>query len=116
MDNEKQIEGLRNFMLEKSNSANVEPVFTTSEGREITLGQNLTKLLNDVLEQAFIPFLAETLYAENYRKVICCKDCADRDTEECPLTYWNGSELVSDVKDNDFCSGARPKNEKESDA
>lgn len=63
-----QIEEMRDFMLKKSNSANVEPVFTTSEGQEIILGKDLTKLLNDVLEQAFIPFLAEALYSADYRK------------------------------------------------
>ena len=65
-----QIEEMRNFMLEKSNSANVEPVFTTNDGKEIVLGKELTKLLNDVLEQAFIPFLAESLYNAGYRKQI----------------------------------------------
>jgi hypothetical protein len=68
MSKEKQIEEMRDFMLAKSNSANVEPVFTTSEGQEIVLGKDLTKLLNNVLEQAFIPFLAEALYNAGYRK------------------------------------------------
>lgn len=63
-----QIEEMRDFMLKKSNSANVEPVFTTSEGQEIVLGKDLTKLLNDVLEQAFIPFLAEALYNAGFSK------------------------------------------------
>lgn len=63
-----QIEEMRDFMLEKSNSANVEPIFTTNDGKEIVLGQDLTKLLNDILEQAFIPFLAEALYNAGYRK------------------------------------------------
>ena len=62
------IEEMRDFMLTKSNSANVEPVFTTSDGKEIVLGQDLTKLLDDILEQAFIPFLAEALYNAGYRK------------------------------------------------
>jgi hypothetical protein len=55
-------------MLEKSNSANVEPVFTTNDGKEIVLGNGITKLLDDILEQAFIPFIAEALYNAGYRK------------------------------------------------
>lgn len=52
---------------------------------------------------------AEKLYNADYRKVIHCKDCEYRDTEGCSLTYWNGGELVSNVEDNDFCSGAKMK-------
>ena len=57
-------------------------------------------------------FCAEALYNAGYRKqsdVVRCKDCAYRDTEGCPLTYWNGGELVSNVEDDDFCSGAKMK-------
>ncbi|MBE6689852.1 MAG: hypothetical protein E7590_01040 [Ruminococcaceae bacterium] len=64
----KQIEEMARFMLEKSNSANVEPIFTAQDGTEIVLGEEATKLLDDVLEQAFIPFLAECLVKEGYRK------------------------------------------------
>lgn len=52
---------------------------------------------------------AETLYNANYRKVIHCKDCAYRDTEGCPNTYWNGGELESNVEDDSFCSVAKMK-------
>lgn len=51
----------------------------------------------------------EALYNENYRKVIHCKDCAYRDTEGCPNTYWNGGELESNVEDDSFCSEAKMK-------
>lgn len=37
-------------------------------------------------------------------EVTYCNDCKLRDTESCPLTYWNGGELVSNVEDTDFCS------------
>ena len=52
---------------------------------------------------------AESLYNAGYRKVIHCKDCAYRDTEGCPNTYWNGGELESNVEDDSFCSGAKMK-------
>jgi hypothetical protein len=64
----KQIEEMAQFMLEKSNSANVEPIFEAKDGTQIVLGEQATKLLDDVLEQAFIPFLAKALYNAGYRK------------------------------------------------
>ena len=65
-DKKEQIKDLTVFMLAKSTTANVEPVFTMKDGKEIVLGENLTALLNDVLEQAFIPFLAEELVNAGY--------------------------------------------------
>ncbi len=64
---EKQIEEMAKVMLEASTNANVEPVFEM-EGKEVVLGENATKVLNNILEQAFIPFLAEVLYNAGYRK------------------------------------------------
>ena len=66
MDN-KQIEEMAKTMLEESQKANVEPVLEM-EGKEVVLGGNATKVLNNILEQAFIPFLAEVLYNAGYRK------------------------------------------------
>ena len=54
---EKAIAELHNFMFEKSNSANVEPVFTDGEGKEHYLDDKSAVVINDILEQAFIPFL-----------------------------------------------------------
>ena len=68
MSREKQIEEIARFMLEKSNSANVEPIFMAEDGTEIVLDEKSIKLLDVILEQAFIPFLAETLYNEGYCK------------------------------------------------
>lgn len=44
---------------------------------------------------------------EDVVKVVRCKNCIYRDSEGCPLTYWNGDKLVSNVDDNDFCSGGK---------
>lgn len=52
--------------------------------------------------------IAKQVYAKGFRKVIRCKDCTDRNTEGCPLAYWNGDQLVSDTEDNSFCCFARP--------
>ena len=54
-------------MLEASTTANVEPVLEM-EGKEVVLGENATKILNNILEQAYIPFLAKALYNAGYRK------------------------------------------------
>ena len=64
---EKQIEEMAKTMLEESQKANVEPVLEM-EGKEVVLGENATKVLDNILEQAFIPFLAEVLYNTGYRK------------------------------------------------
>lgn len=63
----------------------------------------------DIHKADFSERFAEALYNANYRKVIHCKDCAYRDTEGCPNTYWNGGELESNVEDDSFCSGAKMK-------
>jgi Zn finger protein HypA/HybF involved in hydrogenase expression len=64
---EKQIEEMAKIMLEESQKANVEPVLEI-EGKEIVLGEIITKILDNILEQAFIPFLAEILYKQGYTK------------------------------------------------
>ena len=65
---QKRIEDLTAFLLEKSNAANVEPVFVTNDGIEITLDDKSSSVLNSVLEQAFIPYLAKVLCEEGYSK------------------------------------------------
>ena len=67
MSKAKQIEEMAKTMLEESQKANVEPVLEM-EGKEVVLGENTTKVLNNILEQAFIPFLSEVLYNAGYRK------------------------------------------------
>ena len=67
MSKDKQIEEMAKVMLEASTNANVEPVLEM-EGKEVVLGDNATKVINNILEQAFIPFLAEVLYNAGYRK------------------------------------------------
>lgn len=84
-DREKLIEELRALMFEKSNSANVEPVFTDENGKEHTLPDEAIKVLNDILENAFIPFLAEVVINNGYRKmdeVTLKLDLGDRTPEE----------------------------------
>lgn len=67
MSEEKQIGEMAITMLEASTTANVEPVLDM-EGKEVVLGENATKILNNILEQAYIPFLAEVIYNAGYRK------------------------------------------------
>ncbi len=68
MEREKQIKEMVKEMLEISTSANVEPVLEI-DGKEIVLGESATRVLDNILEQAFIPYLAEKLYNAGYRKV-----------------------------------------------
>lgn len=84
-DREKQIKELRALLFEKSNSANVEPVFTDENGEEHYLPDEAIKVLNDILEKAFIPFLAEVIIDNGYRKmdeVTLKLDLGDRSEEE----------------------------------
>lgn len=70
---EAAIAELNKFMFEKSDSANVEPVFTDGDGEEHYLDEKSTKVINDILEQAFIPFLAAAVIEEGYEKRETCK-------------------------------------------
>lgn len=66
---QEQIKELTQFMLEVSNSANVEPVFVDENGEEMRLNKGAASLLNDILEQAFIPYLAQKLIENGYGDV-----------------------------------------------
>ena len=68
MDKVEQIEELKTLMLEKSDLTKVEPVFTDNDGEEYYLDEDSIKYLGDILEQAFIPFLAEVVISAGYRK------------------------------------------------
>ena len=57
-------------------------------------------------------YKAERLYAENYRKVVCCKNCIywHEESEEVDGTRWGdcskpmGDYRYSDTAANDYCS------------
>lgn len=68
----KKIFDLHNFMLEKSNSANAEPVFTDKDGNEHQLDAKAAAVIDNILEQAFIPYLAVALVEEGYQKQENC--------------------------------------------
>ena len=57
---------IHDFLFEKSTAANVEPVFETPEGEEILLDEKSSFVLNQILEQAFIPYLAQCLVEEGF--------------------------------------------------
>jgi transcriptional/translational regulatory protein YebC/TACO1 len=63
-NNEQEI---KDFLMAKSMEANVEPVFEDPEnGIEIRLDEKSTFVLNQILEQAFIPYLAKCLAEAGY--------------------------------------------------
>ena len=110
----KQIEETAKFMLEKSNSANATPIFTAEDGTEIVLGENVAKLLDTILEQAFIPFLAECLVKEGYRK---SEDVAREIFAEiasiAKIKYWRGGILTEFVVNAEDYAELRKKYESE---
>lgn len=57
----KTYQEIHDFLLAKSTAANVEPVFETEDGEELPLDEKATFVLNQILEQAFIPYLAQCL-------------------------------------------------------
>lgn len=44
----------------------VTPVYTTNDGKEIELPQELCKIFNDIVVQAAIPYFADALIAAGY--------------------------------------------------
>lgn len=78
MTEQEQIEELTQFMLEASDSANVEPVFECENGEDIRLNSGATSILNAILEQAFIPYLAQKLVKAGYGDVSEYKAEIDR--------------------------------------
>lgn len=38
--------------------------------------------------------------------IIRCKVCKNRNTEGCPMTYWDGEILIDPTNDKDYCSYA----------
>lgn len=70
MNKEKEIEKLQALLIEKSNSANVELVFTDNDGIEYRIdNEKALEVINNILEQAFIPFLAEQVINAGYGNV-----------------------------------------------
>lgn len=62
----KTYQEIYDFLFEKSTAANVEPVFETPEGKEISLDEKSAFVLNQILEQAFLPYLAQCLVEEGF--------------------------------------------------
>ena len=63
-----EIKALSDFIFSVSNSAEVEPVFQSKDGTEVTISKELSDVLNAILEQAFIPYIAKALYEAGYIK------------------------------------------------
>jgi hypothetical protein len=63
-----EIKALSDFIFSISNSAEVEPVFQSKDGTEVTISKELSEVLNAILEQAFIPYIAKALYEAGYVK------------------------------------------------
>jgi hypothetical protein len=67
LDNLRLKDELLTTLYYKSKEANVEPVWEDAEGNQIKLGEDLIALLNDILERAYLPFIAEAVIDSGYR-------------------------------------------------
>lgn len=63
-----QYQEIHDLLLSRSTAANINPVFQTADGKEIPLNAAAIEVLNNILEQAFIPFIAQVLVDEGYHK------------------------------------------------
>ncbi|MBQ8319498.1 MAG: hypothetical protein IJX81_01300 [Clostridia bacterium] len=66
MEKQAKIKEIADFLLKESTNANVEPVCTMEDGTEIRLDSASTVIVNRILEEAFIPYLAEKLVERGY--------------------------------------------------
>ena len=62
-----KIQEMARIMFERSPYAK-RPIYDI-KGKSVSLGENSTKFLDNILEEIFIPFLATELYEAGYRKV-----------------------------------------------
>ena len=69
MDREKEIENLEQIFRIANKNANVEPVFEDENGVEHYIPQEAVKVIEDILDTLFIPFLAEVVVDAGYRKL-----------------------------------------------
>lgn len=53
---------------------------------------------------ALINMLIEKQPSVDVVKVVRCKECKLRDTEDCFVAFWDCGELMCYAEDNDFCS------------
>ena len=69
MNEEARYYEILNFLREKSTAANVELCFETEEGETVVIDNPDTlDLLNQILEQAYLPFLTQVLVKAGYHK------------------------------------------------
>ena len=61
-----KIQEMARIMLERSPCAK-RPIYDI-KGKSVSLGENSTKFLDNILEEIFIPYLATELYEAGYRK------------------------------------------------
>lgn len=88
---QKEKKELATLLLEKSRSEHVELVFEDKKGNDHTLDKNTLRVLDDILEQAFIPFLvSETINAGYGNIEQALTEFAEKLKDGLPL-YGDGS-------------------------
>ena len=63
----KEYKDLYEFLIEKSNSAKIEPVFKTEGGQKHALSEKEMDLVNQILEDAYLPYITEVLLTEYFK-------------------------------------------------
>ncbi len=69
MTQQERYNELYKFLLEKSTAADVELCFETEEGETVVVDNPETlKLLNQILEEAYLPFICEAMVEAGYHR------------------------------------------------
>ena len=68
MTNEERYNELYQLLLDKSSTANVEPVFRLDTGEEINPDPRAIEIINQILEKAYLPFLCKVITEAGYHR------------------------------------------------
>lgn len=90
-------------ILNKNFTQEVEctPVYTTADGKEIELPQELCDIFNDIVTQAVIPYFADALIAAGIgdtTNLIVENEVLQRDVENLSRTLEEGTEEFQEVQ------------------
>lgn len=68
MTQQERYDELYQLLLEKSSTANVEPVFRLDTGEEINPDPRAVEVINQILEKAYLPFLCKVITEAGYHR------------------------------------------------
>ena len=68
MTQQERYDELYQLLLEKSSTANVEPVFRLDTGEELNPDPRAVEVINQILEKAYLPFLCKVITEAGYHR------------------------------------------------